>query len=199
MALDALADPSIGATPHAAAAVASLALLEGFDETRRVAVGVMTRVERRVLGAPTPGDLTLARWLPWRRARIERRHPRYDAAAIMQRAALGAIERLTLRGELAEAEDAVTTEYDWHLYAATRAFGGDVAGALAVLARESFPRSRRHTVEVVCCIEAFRRGDRSLSESLLDSLARADVWTTLHLAAGLLGRRPWYAYPYDDF
>ena len=191
------------ASVHLARMIAEIALIERLPETGDIAERVLWRTKGTIAGYSVR-DFFLARFLPWRRVKIERRHPRYERETIRRvvvRNDPASIESLTLAGKLDEAEARIATDFDWMLYASTRAFAGEIEDALTLTERDPFPDSRRETVRTVCCIEAFHRGDQSVTESLLDELVRdADsTWTWLHLATGLFGRVPWGGYPFDDY
>lgn len=191
------------ANRHLVREIAHLSLLEGFSEPRRIAERVLSRDKTLVPGYSRL-DQFFSRFVPWRRAQLEKKYPRYVGDIVLrfvERAGASSIEGLTLARRFDDVEARIASDFDWQLYAATRAVMGDVEGALVILEREAFPADRRRTVRLVSCVESFRRGDGALAARLLTPFLAEEeaVWSWTQLARGFVGRVPWGGYPFDDY
>jgi hypothetical protein len=181
--------------------VAVLSFLARMDEPHRVALRVLATRPLFYVRHPRL-EFVVARVVPTRRAKLERRFPRYTEERALFHARLhlkpDSPEGLTLAHEFERAERAITTEYEWGCYAALRAVLGDVHEALAITERPEFPTTRRGNVRFVCCVESFRRDDRAVCERLLAQHDSLDVPASIALAAGFVDRIPFSVYPFED-
>jgi hypothetical protein len=84
--------------------------------------------------------------------------------------------------------------------ASTAAVLGDFATVDQLLMNEDLRPSESHTVRLVLAIEYARCQLYSGAERVIASLTPPlQGWTSIHLALGLAGRRPWAGYPYADY